>query len=68
MGWLQVVCISKVVTDKSVNNVKRRVLHSACCVKVAPFKYAMLWAEHSVHCIGPHNPVEFIHRNKEKRK
>jgi hypothetical protein len=57
MGWL--VGVGVEVVDESVNDAKHRVLHSACCIKVAPFKYAVLWAEHGVHCIGPHNSVEF---------
>jgi len=57
MGWL--FCVGVEVVDKSVNNGKHCVLHGACCIKVAPFEYAVLWAEHSVRCVGPHNPVEF---------
>jgi hypothetical protein len=47
------------IVDESVNHSKHSVLHRACSVKVAPIKYAVLWAEHGVHCIGPHNAVEF---------
>jgi hypothetical protein len=57
MGWL--VGIGLEVVDESMNDSKHSVLHSACSIKVAPFKNAVLWAEHSMHCIGPHNAVEF---------